>query len=401
MTRCIICRQEFNEEKLSDEHVIPDSLGGYYHIYSVCDNCNKNLGTIIDPKLISHKIMELCRFLNGIKSRKGYLPNPFGGIWDAKDNADLKVRIFLNENGDIDYKLVPSGIKKIKENHYRFLVDKRDENIANKIIERFCKKNNIDRNRIEIEKFSEQNKICIECKWEIDTLKFKLGLLKIAYEFATDVLPAYINDKEALNIADILKSGNFNSIENCTRFIGNGVDKKATQCMSFLRNLDNKHHYLMLVSIKNVGLQCYINLFNAMFIGVWLSNKYYDIHGDIIIGVNDIENRTFYKLNIDQYIKENYTRPKIRFYTKNNREITDYFVADNGLIPLYYASGVMATEDFSKVSKKEIKVKDLGDMEEIVKTKVVLKRELYLKNTCNEMFILKHYIVEQIKRIDL
>ena len=383
MTKCIICRQEFNKEKLSDEHVIPDSLGGYYHIYSVCGECNKNLGTIIDPKLISHKIMELCRFLNGIKSR------------------NLKVQVFLNENDDVDYKLVPSKIKEIKENHYRFIVDKREENAADKIIERFCKKNNIDRSRIEIERSSEQNKICIECKWEIDTLKFKLGLLKIAYEFATDVLPAYINDKEALIIANILKAGNMNSIENCTRFIGNGADKKAVQCMSFLRNLDDKHHYLMLISIKNVGLQCYINLFNAMFIGVWLSNKYYDIHGNIIIGVNDIENRTFYKLNIDQYLKENYTRPRIRFYTKNDREITDYFVTSNGLIPLYYGSGVMAIEDFNKVPIKEIKVKDLGDMEKIVKTKVTLRKKLYLKSTRNDLFVLKYYVVEQIKQLDL
>ena len=140
--KCIICRQNYTaaNNKLSDEHVIPDSLGGYYHIYNVCDECNKRMGEIIDPKLVSHKIMELCRFLNNIKSRNDYLPNPFGGSWNIKDEDDLKVQVFLNEDGNIDYKLIPSGIKKINKNHFRLIVDKRDEKIVDKILNRFCKK---------------------------------------------------------------------------------------------------------------------------------------------------------------------------------------------------------------------------------------------------------------------
>ena len=397
--KCIICRKNYADvNRLSDEHVIPDSLGGYYHIYNVCDECNKRMGDIIDPQLISHKIMEFCRFLNNIKSRNGYLPNPFGGSWNIKDEDDLKVQIFLNEDKDIDYKLIPSGIKRLDTNRYRLIVDKRDENIINKILDRFCKKNNLDKNLIEIKRTSEKTRPCIECKWEIDTVKFKIGLLKIAYEFAMNVLPRYIDDTESFIIANILRTGKINTIENCTRFIGSGMNEKAVQCMNFMRNLDDKHHHLMLISIRNVGLQCYINLFNAMFIGVWLSNTYYDIPGEVIIGINDISKKNFSLMNIDDYIKENYTRPQIQLYTKNNQEVKDFAIMPNGAIPLYYKSGHIAVKDIKELSKKHFKVKDLGDMKEFVETKVNIQKGIYyFKDKDNTMHLLKYYIVKQSK----
>ena len=38
---CIICHRD--EQELSDEHVIPEAIGGYYHIYCVCKECNSKL----------------------------------------------------------------------------------------------------------------------------------------------------------------------------------------------------------------------------------------------------------------------------------------------------------------------------------------------------------------------
>lgn len=406
MIQCIICRQYYDDinGKLSDEHVIPDSLGGYYHIYNVCDQCNKNMGTIIDTKLVSHKIMELSRFLNNIKSRSNYLPNPFGGTWNAKDadGNDLKVQVFLNESGDIDYKLIPSGIKKVGENQYQLIIDKRDEGTVDKILDRFCRKSGIDKKLIKVEKNSESTRPCIECHWEIDTVKFKIGLLKIAYEFAIDILPHYRNDCESLVIANVLRTGKLNALDHRTRFIGNGVNEKAVQCMRFMRNLDNKHHHIMLISVENVGLQCYINLFNTMFIGVWLSNNYYKIPGDIFIGINDIENKKFIKMNIAQYCKENYTKPKLKLYTNQNQEITDYFILPNGCVPLFYKSGKLAAKDISALPKKNVKIKDLGDMKEMIETKVMLKKEIYyFRDKDDKMHLLKFYTVQQSKLTDL
>lgn len=47
---CIICHRDGVD--LSDEHVIPDAIGGYYHIYNVCKKCNSNLGDHVDIHLL-------------------------------------------------------------------------------------------------------------------------------------------------------------------------------------------------------------------------------------------------------------------------------------------------------------------------------------------------------------
>jgi len=68
MDTCIICRKETND--FSDEHVIPDSLGGYYHIYSVCKTCNSDLGSNVDSDLVNHKFSDFQRYLLGISLGK-------------------------------------------------------------------------------------------------------------------------------------------------------------------------------------------------------------------------------------------------------------------------------------------------------------------------------------------
>lgn len=48
---CIICHQD--NQELSDEHVIPEAIGGYYHIYNVCKDCNSKLGDHVDNLLLT------------------------------------------------------------------------------------------------------------------------------------------------------------------------------------------------------------------------------------------------------------------------------------------------------------------------------------------------------------
>lgn len=67
MTTCIICRLE--KDNMSDEHVIPDSLGGYYHVHTVCRDCNSLLGTKVDTHLINNKFGELYRSRYNLKGK--------------------------------------------------------------------------------------------------------------------------------------------------------------------------------------------------------------------------------------------------------------------------------------------------------------------------------------------
>lgn len=68
MKKCIICRK--NRVEFSDEHVIPDSINGYYHIYTVCKTCNSKLGQYIDEPLTNHKFMEFQRNIRRIPGKK-------------------------------------------------------------------------------------------------------------------------------------------------------------------------------------------------------------------------------------------------------------------------------------------------------------------------------------------
>lgn len=47
---------------MSDEHVIPEAIGGYYHIYSVCKTCNSRLGDHIDKLLLNHWFIKASRY---------------------------------------------------------------------------------------------------------------------------------------------------------------------------------------------------------------------------------------------------------------------------------------------------------------------------------------------------
>ena len=49
---CIICHRDNVE--MSDEHVTPEAIGGYYHLYKVCKDCNSKLGDQVDAQLLKH-----------------------------------------------------------------------------------------------------------------------------------------------------------------------------------------------------------------------------------------------------------------------------------------------------------------------------------------------------------
>ena len=59
MNRCIIC----NEENLqpSDEHILPDSLGGKIIINSVCKKCNSILGETVDSWILNDDLLVVIR----------------------------------------------------------------------------------------------------------------------------------------------------------------------------------------------------------------------------------------------------------------------------------------------------------------------------------------------------
>ena len=64
MPTCIVCWE--NTSAISDEHVIPEALGGHYHIKSVCRDCNSRMGSHVDSMLVNHTFSKFGRYVEKI-----------------------------------------------------------------------------------------------------------------------------------------------------------------------------------------------------------------------------------------------------------------------------------------------------------------------------------------------
>ncbi len=115
MKQCIICREL--RDDFTDEHVIPDSINGYYHIYSLCSRCNNKMGSEVDNKLTNHKFIEFQRQVLGIRGKRGTVPDPLKGTYSLKENPSQKIVLKLDSNGyppDMELKATETVIEQAK-----------------------------------------------------------------------------------------------------------------------------------------------------------------------------------------------------------------------------------------------------------------------------------------------
>lgn len=316
MGNCIICREETNS--FSDEHVIPDALGGYYHIYTVCKDCNSDLGSSVDSKLVNHQFAHFQRYLLGLRGKSGKLPNPFSGTHQFAEDEGKKVQLRLDEDGKpVPYTITNVSYEESKAEgggtRVSICIDASDERKLNGILQKISKKlqipidqfKGLDRSVQTIERPS------IKCSISIDLAEFKIGLLKIAYEFAVDTVKEYFSDASALEISRVLKNADYDSVEKFVS-IGHGFDHKLFDGMREYLDFESKKHYLIIVGSKTCGLICLVHLHGMFSIGVSLSSSPYP--DDLaVIGVNDIEGKTFRKVYPEQLIQEIYAPPELRF----------------------------------------------------------------------------------------
>ena len=75
--KCIFC---LLEKPPSDEHVIPDSIGGKIHINEVCKECNSTLSSLVDNPFASCSLIQLARYTHSLGGKRDIVPFPFGGV---------------------------------------------------------------------------------------------------------------------------------------------------------------------------------------------------------------------------------------------------------------------------------------------------------------------------------
>ncbi|WP_268939857.1 HNH endonuclease [Pseudomonas cichorii] len=301
---CIICRLDKNDMSL--EHVLPQSLGGYYHIKTVCVACNSIMGNNVDSPLVNHKLTELYRFAQSIAGKNGAVPNPFAGVFTEKELPNNKARLDVGEDGKLELYHHPTV--DIKEENGQVVsieisVDGKDTDKIDAMVEKILRRKDIPKEavlrgerRIEISAGS------FGSRWEIDTQRFKIGLLKIAYEYAVDTVPGYFEDEDAIRISQILMNAEYDAVLDYVK-IGNGLQQEVCKPYEDFIDFDQKNHYLILVATDEWGLMCLVKLHDLFAVGIILSKKRYLSQGEIRIGVNSIEGRSFTKLTGEEMIE--------------------------------------------------------------------------------------------------
>ncbi|WP_462333006.1 HNH endonuclease [Schwartzia sp. (in: firmicutes)] len=379
--KCIICRKDFDGKNVieSDEHVFPGPTGGYYHVYNVCRSCNNRLERIADVHLTDSNLMKLCRYIHKIRGKKSRLPDLLDSRYkNAMQSGLVKVNLTVDEAGELDYRLI---------NYVDLDQDKGLSAVISDI-------RNAKAEKEKAEAAAEESMGAASSGTgrdnEIDTKKYLLGFLKIAYEFACDEVPSYFDDEEAASIAGILSSGKITVSDAKKIFAANGINKKATECMSFLGTTKNKTHYIVLVSGRTIGLQCYMVLFNTFYIGVRLSSEYYPIKDEMIIGINDIERHSFFRYSVYDYFGRTFLNTEVTIFTEKNQQV-DYY-RENNKIPVFYSSGDKAYEDIMMIPIKRVKYRDLAEPKIGFVSKVIMPGRLfYVKDSAGELKLIRYY----------
>lgn len=397
---CIICRKGVVD--FSDEHVIPQSLGGYYHIYTVCKKCNSDLGSYVDSKLVNHKLSELYRFVKDVKGKDGKIPNPFSGTHRFTNDSKKKVRLQIDSKKNIQPYVVPDVIvEKSKDGVESVTVtlDAKDEIKLDKIVRKVTRRKKISYEGIAQGKKKKQFLLSPEVHVSVlvDLHDFKLGLLKIAYEFAVDSIPNYYNDPMAEQISKVLEKADHNRSAEFVK-IGDGFQNEILEPFEELLDFSSEKHYLILFS-TNERLICFIKLYMTFAVGVVLSNDKI-IDRNLVVGVNDLKQKSFKKyFNLD-LIDEIYSPSELRFqYKFENEKMANYFrnleqspdfgfYMENGEIPLFKKGGDVIEKNLNHLifeSKSEYFLEESNGFH--ASPVIEFDEELYIKILpTNELF---------------
>lgn len=300
---CIICRKENVE--LSDEHIIPEAIGGEMHSYQVCKECNSNiLGQYIDPLLTNNFFTELERFSKRIGGKKGAIPNPLGGTMKGDDMNIYRVE---DNNGKLEPHLLPRiKIDDDGQTHkINIVLDARDKNKLQNILDKICVRNGWRQYKINEEELRTEKVVSPSFKSDvkINLQSFKLGMLKIAYEFAVKTIPEYYNDTLAIKISEILYQHSIKRLDELI-LIGNGIEDALGRYFGKLIDFSKgTKHFLLLINIHK-ALYCYVKLFNSFSLIIKMSDTEYTCIGIGHVAINDIEIHQVEELSIVELVSK-------------------------------------------------------------------------------------------------
>lgn len=189
--RCIICGLQ---KDASEEHIIPEAMGNKKFVtYKVCKDCNNKLGSNVDNYLTDYIVIKMVRKELGLLGKDENEIKIFPS--SASDTSGEKY-VFRND--------VPSIIPKVKLNEDILHVEAENVEAGIKLAKKKLERCGFTDEKIEEiiksykKKESKSHKPTFQIEANIDKGRYLLAGIKIAYEFACEVLDdTYFNDNIA------------------------------------------------------------------------------------------------------------------------------------------------------------------------------------------------------------
>lgn len=357
MRKCAICH--CIDAQYTDEHVIPEALGGrYVHKRMVCRDCNSVLGQRVDAALVNHVLSKMFRFEHGLGGKARKPPNPFVGEHSLQSDPTSKLHIKVDAGGRLKPYFVTRVSRKELDAGYdgvNISVDPTDESKLEPIVRKIANRSGgsaeealAGAKRTVVQSDSE-----IHMQLQLDMRNYKIGLLKIAYEFAVDRIPDYIGSDDAREIARILRSGLFEEVERYAN-IGDGLDRRIMSPFSDFLGYEGVKHYLVLFS-SDAGVRCFIHLHSLFTIGVTLSAECFAHQFEI--GVNDVGKGSFRIWRPEDMQASTRYRPLLCFETE--REAAEFrevecadgfeYESNDGMWKLFTHDGRYTGKDIQQI----------------------------------------------------
>lgn len=299
---CIICHRD--DVELSDEHVIPEAIGGYYHIYNVCKECNSGLGANVDKHLLNHWLIKSARHAHGLKGYSNTIPNPL--IGDGVLPTGEKVRVEEDKQGQLYVHLLPTTpVASDDGKQFEISVDIKDEKMVEKMKAKYLKRNKIDPSKYQIVSQRDIRQIehpSVKMQFKIDMNSYKFGLLKIAYEFAVDKVEGYYEDPIARIYADILKEGNLDRLAEAY-LEGDGLACANIKVFETMIDYSKTSRHILLLFNLHGKMYCMVKLFDIFCQIIRMSDKAYGDDNFIEIAINDFNERKCRFMNGEELVK--------------------------------------------------------------------------------------------------
>ncbi|EKF9139834.1 hypothetical protein VCSRO18_3389 [Vibrio cholerae] len=300
---CIICLGEneiTDENPLTDEHIVPEFIGGTLVEKNVCKTCNSNLGGGFEGRLASNFYFKLARQVFDIKGKQPHAPNAFNGVYDHDSLGKVrvsngKVAVFpevqVEQNGSgfsislkIDKSEQPQAAKILRkklERHFKSQGVNLSSEQLSLMVSNFFENANITSN------LTEKPQIAGSFVWNIND--HALLHLKVAYELLVHHFgSSYLNDPVATPIRLCLKEQVVKSEVSFT----NQIDVPGFKTL-----IDDKNHWVYIV--RNF---CVVSIFGSVSSTVFTdkNSEFFDPIGTIY--KFDVEGGQYSKSSFYEYL---------------------------------------------------------------------------------------------------